>query len=80
MMEDHETGCFIGSNDQKAGWGEIEFSWILLLFFVALFGGDEVKLAVTETAISKLKEVRSDGEQLIRNYEELSRLTADGDE
>ena len=36
-----------------------------------------VSSAVKETGISKLKEARPDGEQLIRNYEEITRLTSE---
>lgn len=77
MMADPENKWINDPDTQKAVWKETDFNWILLLFFICLFGGDDVKSAVKETGISKLKEVRPDGEQLIWNYEAITRLTSE---
>ena len=54
---------------KKVEWGDTDFPRIFLLFFTCLFGGEDVKSAVKDAAISKLKEVRPDGEQLIQEAE-----------
>ncbi len=77
MMADYENGRVNDSDDRKVLWEDADFPWIFLIFFLCLFGGDDVKSAVKETGISKLKEARPDGEQLIRNYEEITRLTSE---
>lgn len=77
MMEDLDSGCLFPTDKKQVEWEDTDFPWIFLLFFTCLFGGDDVKSAVKDAAISKLKEARPDGEQLIRNYEEITRLTSE---